>query len=116
MVRNDYNAHKTVKPSRAMMKVHKKADDNTIIGIHNHSNNSQPSIDDICTFVARKYKYGIVTCHNGTVYKYTINGKNSVNVDIYLVRINEIFYSGDTDELEKTINILSENGVDLEVF
>lgn len=38
---------------------------------------------DIIVSSQRKYKYGITTCHNGTVFKYTITGEvNYVNVDI----------------------------------
>lgn len=55
--------------------------------------------------------------HNGTIFKYTINGEvNKVNADIFLERINALFYNGDTDEMTKAIEELAKNGVELEVF
>jgi hypothetical protein len=106
-----------VNPTKEMKKMLKTAEDYTIIGIHNHPESSAPSISDINVAIQRKYKYGLAVCHNGTVFKYAINGEvNQVNADIYLAKVETLFYNGDTDGLEQAIKGLSENGVDLEVF
>lgn len=76
-----------------------------------------PSINDIRAAEARKYKYGLVAGHNGTICKYTINGPvNYINADIYLEKANALLYNGDIDSLKATLEELSKNGVDLEVF
>ena len=112
-----YNKASSAKPSREMNKILKAADDYTIIGIHNHPNSTTPSIGDILAAVERKYKYGLVVGHNGTVFKYTIIGEvNKVNADIYLDRINVLFYNGDTDKMAGAMGELAKNGVELEVF
>lgn len=117
MVRDDYNVVRQVNPSKAMKKMIKNAEDYTIIGIHNHPSSTMPSINDIQAAAHGKYKYGLVVGHNGTIFKYTINGEvNKVNADIFLERINALFYNGDTDEMTKAIEELAKNGVELEVF
>ncbi len=116
-INKSYNKVATAKPNKEMNKALKAADDYTIVGIHNHPNSSTPSIDDIHAAISRKYKYGLVVGHNGTIFKYTITGPvNEVNADIYLAKINTLFYNGDTKGLEKAIKGLSQNGVELEVF
>lgn len=116
-INKSYNKASSAKPSREMKKILKTTDDYTIIGIHNHPNSTVPSIDDIHVAVDRKYKYGVVVGHNGTVFKYSVNGPvNEVNADIYLERINALYYNGDIDGMADAIESLSKNGVDLEVF
>lgn len=116
-INKSYNASAKAKPNRAMNKVLKDADDYTIVGIHNHPNSTTPSISDIKAAVSRKYKYGLVVGHNGTIFKYTINGEvNYTNADIYLEKVNALLYNGDTGMLHNTLEELSKNGVDLEVF
>ena len=56
-----------------MKKMVRSAEPNTIIGIHNHPHSSVPSADDLGAAYDRKYKFGLVACHNGTLYKYTVN-------------------------------------------
>lgn len=117
MVRDDYNVARQVKPSKAMKKMLKDTEDYTIIGIHNHPSSTTPSINDIQAAASGKYKYGLIAGHNGTIFKYTVNGEvNKVNADIYLERINVLFYNGDTAEMTRAIEELAKNGVKLEVF
>lgn len=60
----------TCAPTKPMKKMLANAEEGTIIGIHNHPRNSAPSVPDIMAAARRKYKYGIVACHDGTLYKY----------------------------------------------
>lgn len=111
MVRDNYNVPKTVKPSRAMMKMIKESDDYTIIGIHNHPESYSPSFSDIKAAYERKYKYGIVVCHNGNVYKYRIVGE-----------LNRPIAEGALDLWDKTeysddiANMLLDAGIEMEVL
>lgn len=111
MVRDDFNSKKKVSPSRKMNKMLKDADDYTIIGIHNHPGSNVPSYEDFAAASARKYKYGIVACHNGTIYKYTITGRlNRPMAEAALDLLSKSGYSSDTSKLFK------DAGVELEVF
>ena len=65
----------TCAPTKPMKKMLANAEEGTIIGIHNHPRNSAPSVPDIMAAARRKYKYGIVACHDGTLYKYKVTGK-----------------------------------------
>lgn len=62
-------------PTKSMKKMLANAEEGTIIGIHNHPRNSAPSVPDIMAAGERKYKYGMVACHDGTLYKYTVTGE-----------------------------------------
>lgn len=64
----------TCSPTKSMKKMLADAEEGTIIGIHNHPRNSAPSLPDIMAAAERKYKYGIVACHDGTLYKYSVTG------------------------------------------
>ena len=117
VINKSYNRTASAKPSKAMTKLLKDADEYTVVGVHNHPNSTTPSINDIRAAEARKYKYGLVAGHNGTICKYTINGPvNYINADIYLEKANALLYNGDIDSLKATLEELSKNGVDLEVF
>lgn len=65
----------TCAPTKPMKKMLANAEEGTIIGIHNHPHNSAPSVPDIMAAARRKYKYGIVACHDGTLYKYKVTGE-----------------------------------------
>ena len=111
MVRDDFDAKKRVNPSRKMNKMLKDADDYTIIGIHNHPGSNVPSFDDFMAAQKRKYKYGLVACHNGTIYKYSIIGDlNQPIAENALDLLSENGYSTDIRR------IFNDAGIELEVF
>lgn len=111
MARTDFNAKKRVKPSRKMLKMLKEADDYTVIGIHNHPESGVPSYSDFSVAYKRKYKYGIVACHNGTIYKYSIVGQ--LNRPIAESALDLLSLSGYSDYVGKLFN---DAGIKLEVF
>lgn len=51
-----------------------------------------PSLSDLNVVVERRYKYGFVVCHNGTIYKYRVN--KVVDKVNYIVAINKFFRNG----------------------
>lgn len=111
MARTDFNSKKKVNPSRKMLKMLKEADDYTIIGIHNHPGSGVPSYGDLYAAYQRKYKYGVVVCHNGTIYKYTIIGEpNQPIAENALDLLEENGYSTDIGKM------FNDAGVELEVF
>ena len=111
MARTDFNSKKKVNPSRKMLKMLKEADDYTIIGIHNHPGSGVPSYGDLYAAYQRKYKYGVVVCHNGTIYKYTIiEEPNQPIAENALDLLEENGYSTDIGKM------FNDAGVELEVF
>lgn len=75
-------------PTKEMMKMLENAKPYTIIGLHNHPESMPPSIDDIIVAVQRKYKYGIVAGHDGTIYRYTITKRSIELSDLNLPEIS----------------------------
>lgn len=53
----------------------KKHPPNTLISIHNHPESKPPSGSDFYSCGIRKYKKGIICCHNGDVYVYQTGKK-----------------------------------------
>lgn len=111
MARTDFNAKRRVKPSRQMNKMIKDSEDYTIIGIHNHPGSQVPSYDDFKAAYQRRYKYGLVACHDGTIYKYTIIG--DLNRPIAENALDLLSESGYSTDIGKMFN---DAGIELEVF
>ena len=111
-INKKYNKESTAKPSKSMKKMLQVAELNTIIAIHNHPGSSVPSIPDLRACIQRGYKKGIIVCHNGKVYIY------SVNADKYI----EPIAASVLDLLEKRgyteegVRRLKDAGISLEVL
>ena len=109
-------AHEVI-PTLAMKKMANKADDYTIIAMHNHNGNSLPSKSDIATAKDKKYKYGLAVCHNGDIYKYTVKGDADTDeADFLLELLYKALYNNNRKEVEKTIGRLRKAGVNLEIL
>ncbi|MEG0156157.1 MAG: hypothetical protein RR626_02575 [Anaerovoracaceae bacterium] len=67
----EYNVESSAKPTNKMVEMLK--DTSSIIAIHNHPESTLPSAFDLQACAKRGYKYGIIICHDGKVYKYSIN-------------------------------------------
>lgn len=66
---DNYNlAPKRVELTPAMLKM--LPGNPNIIAMHNHPDSMIPSLSDFYVCRERNYKYGLVICHNGTVYQY----------------------------------------------
>lgn len=108
----DYNVENRAKPNKPMNKMLSELEPHTIIAIHNHPGSSAPSISDIMVCVQRKYKYGVVVCHDGKIYKYSVDKEkfNKMNASFALDRIEKKGYTDDT------IKLLGDAGVRLEAL
>lgn len=80
--------------------------------MHNHPGNSVPSIGDILACVKRKYKCGIVVCHDGKIYQYSVdkNKFNTINLAFALDRMEK---EGYTDSVK---NMFIDIGVEMKVL
>lgn len=117
LTRNDYNVENEVLPSRAMRNMVSNSDPYSIIAIHNHPGSSVPSLTDINTAYQKKYKYGLIACHNGTLIKYEITGEyNDVIVGALLDRTQKKLYNSSAEELSKILEQLRSENIVLEVF
>lgn len=105
------------KPNKRMRKMLKKANENEIIGIHNHPQSSGPSLADIKKARERRYKYGIVLCHNGQIYKYSVDKdiNDEFAASFYLANLGTAVYNNDKKETERIIKVLGQLGIRMEV-
>lgn len=72
LTRKDYNVIRTVAPNKKMKKMVNDSP-RKVIGIHNHPNSSPPSVADLVVAYHRKYKYGVVAGHDGSLFVYQVN-------------------------------------------
>ena len=112
IINKSFNKENHAKPNKPMKKMLDDAVPHSIIGVHNHPSSSVPSISDIVVCMNRKYKYGIIACHDGKIYKYSVNEEkfNQTNADIGLVIMEKKGYN------DRTKNILLDAGVELELL
>lgn len=112
IARTDYDISKEVKPSKKMIQMLSAKRRKTIIAIHNHPGSTSPSLPDILAAKQRGYKYGIVACHNGDIYKYSIVGDlNFLEVRMQLDNLQRVEY-----DKEKAIADLLRAGIRMEVL
>lgn len=61
-----------------------------VISVHNHPGNSLPSMHDIFSCYEHNYKYGVIACHNGTIYQYSTTG---FPLRALIMQAENIYYS-----------------------
>lgn len=106
----------TVRPTKNMSKMIRESDPYSIIGIHNHPNSTLPSGEDLYQCSKRKYKYGLVLGHDGSVYNYTVPKKfNESAARIYNILFDKDYKKGYniSEFLQKIKRTL---GVEIEVL
>ena len=111
-INKNYDKENTASPSKSMKKMLRDADANTIIAIHNHPGSSAPSYSDLVVCKNRKYKYGLVVCHDGTIYKYSVDDKK-FNKPMAISAVDLLLKNGYTKEVKKQ---LKDAGVSLEAW
>lgn len=77
--RTDYTVERKVKPNAKMTKMvlnSLRTGEKTIIAIHNHPQSTMPSLSDIQN--AKRYKYGLIVGHDGSIIKYTVDADADV--------------------------------------
>ena len=111
-INKNYDKENTASPSDSMKKMLHDADANTIIAIHNHPGSSPPSYSDIMACKSRKYKYGLVVCHDGTIYKYSVDEKR-LNIPMAVSALDRVLKKGYTEITKKEC---AAAGINMEVF
>lgn len=116
---NEFEEIATAKPTKAMLKMLNRTKAGEIIAIHNHPNSSVPSLGDIMVAHQRGYKYGVIACHNGNIFKYSIIGEIDAGLaNTELDYIHHILYNENIDRLKlnEKLKKLEKYGVKLEVL
>lgn len=98
-------------------KLVEKTEPYTLAALHNHPSSMPPSDDDLNSVFNNKYKFGVIACHNGTVYKYS--SKGLVDTDLYNAYIADALSMGKTEfeaQTEAVNKFVSHGIVEIEVF
>lgn len=112
-VNKDYDEESKSKPNRPMNEMLKSSPAYTIIGVHNHPGSNVPSVQDLKVCIERKYKFVIIVCHDGTIYKYMMLNQekfNEINAEFALDRMSKEGYT------KKVRKLFSDIGVYIEVL
>ncbi len=105
------------RPTKKMMKKLKAFQKYSVIGIHNHPGSGFMSLNDFQRADERCYKYGVVICHNSTIYKYTIKHSKAFDDNEWLAindQLNEANKS--IEDRDSAIRELKKYGIEVEVF
>lgn len=111
-VNKDYHVEYKAKMNKPMKKLLAESEERTIIAIHNHPGSSVPSIPDIRVCIQRGYGKGVVICHDGKIYIYSVDVEK-YNEPIAASALDWLEIEGYTKEVKKT---LDDAGVSLEVL
>ena len=111
-INKNYDKENTASPSDSMKKMLRDAEPHSIIAIHNHPGSSAPSYSDIMACKDRKYKYGLVVCHDGTIYKYSL-GEERLNIPMAISALDRVLKKGYTEITSKEC---AAAGIKMEVF
>lgn len=111
----DFEQERTVLPTKAMSKMLKETKSEEIIAIHNHPGSTVPSWNDIATAKERRYKYGLIACHNGQIFKYRIT--EDINEPMYQYCVATLNKKGYTeDNLKEFCEKVRDAGIEMEVL
>ena len=115
LVRSDYNVKKECVPSRAMIKLVDSNPPYSVIAIHNHPGSSVPSYEDLVSLVKHKYKYGLIICHDGSIFRYRRNA-NEFDIDSAIYWLNRIqAHRKKGTTIDSALIALKSVGIDFEV-
>lgn len=111
-INKGYHKENTAKPNKPMMEMLNNSKPNTIIAIHNHPGSSVPSLADLMVCLKREYKFGLVACHDGKIYKYSVD-KSRFNPVILDAALDKLQVQGYNEDIEK---MFKDSGVTMEVL
>lgn len=85
----------------------KKSDPYSLISIHNHPTNIPPSGSDFASAGFRKYRMGIIACHNGDVYVYQV-GSKPFSGSLFDETVEKYRKRGYTNDVDASIKALEQ--------
>lgn len=122
IINKDYDYYEdgisACKPNKPMLKMLGEEAEGMIIAVHNHPGSGAPSKADIMAAKERKYKYGVVICHNQTVYKYTLSDDfvYTLNTDFSLAKLENAKYNNSEKDIQDAIKEMETAGLKIEVI
>lgn len=72
--------------------------ESSLIAIHNHGSNFAPTGSDLASAGYHKYKFGIVCCHNGKVFKYSVENAKVFTRELFDNTVDKYTKRGYTKE------------------
>lgn len=111
-INKGFDKENTALPNKSMKKLLENAGLYSVIAIHNHPGSSAPSLPDIMACIDRKYKYGLIVCHDGKIYKYSVDKKKFI-IPLAFSALDLLLKDGYTKEVKKQ---LDDAGIKMEVF
>lgn len=111
-INKSFDKENTALPNKNMKKLLENADLYSVIAIHNHPGSSAPSLPDIMACIDRKYKYGLIACHDGKIYKYSVD-EEKFNIPMAVAALDRVAKKGYTEATRKECMLA---GINLEVF
>ena len=127
-VQKGFDKERAVKPTQAMKDMLKNNSPYSIIAIHNHPGSTVPSVDDLVLCNDNKYKYGVIACHNGNAFRYSVIGELNKSedsldyIDMLLDKTQNVLYNKSKlgeqyiPKLQEATKQLRECNIKLEVF
>ena len=112
IINKNFDKESTASPNKRMKAMLKELEPYTIIAVHNHPGSSPPSLSDILACKERKYKYGLVACHDGMIYKYSVDDRK-FNKPMAISAVDLLLKNGYTKEVKSR---LKDAGIYLEMM
>ena len=98
---NNFKMISAVNLTKSMFKMIDRTNKVEIIAIHNYLNSFLPRLGDIMAAQHRGYKYGIIACYNGDIFKYIIlEWFDSGLENMELNNINDLLYNKNINKFE----------------
>lgn len=107
----------TVTYNESLISAIKNHEPNTLISMHNHPESKPPSGSDFSSCGKRKYKKGVICCHNGDVYIYQIGKKpfSAFLFDNTVDKYKKLGYTEDVAYTQALIQFERDYGIKWEV-
>ena len=112
LIQKNYNVKQECMPTKVMVDLVTDKP-GKVIAVHNHAQSMPPSAADLSSSV--KYKYGLIICHDGGIFKYKFQaGANASEIDFLLDRLARVRAKG--GDIDPIVAELNSKGLDFEVL
>lgn len=116
LLQDTYNVERACLPTKRMKAMLLNSEPYTVIAVHNHPGSSVPSKADLKAAFDCKYKYGVVVCHNGVIFKYSVKKEFSTYlVNAALDRLQNALYN-EIGSVEDILKEFADMGISMEVI
>ena len=100
-----------VEYNKSLLNAVSKSQPYSLISIHNHPTNIPPSGADFASAGFRRYKMGVIACHNGDIYTYEV-GNKPFSARLFDDTVEKYTKMGYTNGVEANIKALEQFEID----